>query len=276
MDFRISANLEEIAAKLGQTREVIHSHLRTSVERLSISTHAFVVNYAQEKLTGWTRQEFFGEEGKNVRWTEVSDGIWVVEIDPSVAWIEEGRDPTFMGEWLLKGDKVKTAKDGSRYRVIPFTHSRGNKIFNTDFVTEINQAAKASGINLKTLDTLADGSPKLGVISKLKFSSGVYNRTPDTERFFSKARSASVAEELGLKPYAGKHYLDSAVITQRLVGKKVKKEVVTFRVISSKHEAEGRWMYPAVVALNSIPAAYDYASREWDKIMRSLEEHLAK
>lgn len=276
MEFKIAANLEEIAERLKSTRYQIDFMLRSSVERLSISTHAFVVGYAQEKLHGWTREEFFGEEGKNVRWTEVAEGFWVVEIDPSVAWIEEGRDPTFMGEWLLKGDKVKTAKDGSKYRIIPFTHARRNKVFNTDFVDDIKQAVKTSGFNMKKLDRDESGNPKIGMIGKLTFGTNVTQRSPENERFFSKGRSESVGKALGLPAYSGKHYLDNAIVTQRKVGNSVKKEVVTFRVISSKHEGEGRWMYPAVPALNSIPAAYDYASKEWDKIMKSLEEHLAK
>ncbi len=276
MEYRISANLEEIAAKLGSTRNQIDSLLKSSVERLSISTHAYVVEYAERNLHGFMREEFFGEKGRNVRWTEVSDGFWVVEIDESVAWIEEGRDPTFMGDWLLKGDKVKTAKDGSKYRVIPFSHSRGNKIYNENFITEIKEAAKTAGINLNTVDKGSDGNPKLGMIGKLQFSPGVTMGNRDTDRFFSKSRGEGVAKALGLKPYSGKHYLDNAIVTQRQVGKFVKKEVVTFRVISSKHKGEGRWMYPAVPALNSIPAAFDYASKEWEKIMRSLEEHLAK
>lgn len=281
MDFRFGANLEEIAAQLGQTREAIDQHVRTAVERLSISTHAFVLSHAQEKLKGFYREQFFGENGKNVRWTEVSDGIWVVEIDPSVAWIEEGRDPTFMGEWLLKdsfanGGKVKTAKDGSKYRVIPFTHSRGGKVFNENFIDDIKTAMKDGGFDMKTIDKAGDGSPKLGMIGKLKFGTNVTVGNKDTERFFSKSRGEGVGKALGLPAYSGKHYLDNAIVTQRKVGKSVKKEVVTFRVISSKHKGEGRWMYPAVPALNSIPAAYDYATKEWDKIMRSLEEHLAK
>lgn len=275
MQFKFEANLEKIAKELDTTRDAIGGYLRSAVENLSISTHAFVVTHAQEKLKGWQRDHFFGENGRNVRWTEVAEGFWVVEIDPSVAWIEEGRDPTFMGEWLLKGDNVKTAKDGSRYRVIPFTHSRGSKIFNQDFVADIKEAAQKSGFNLKTIDKDADGNPKTGILGKLNFGSNVTTKTDSNSRFFSKERGPSVAESLGLKTYSGKHYLSDAVVTQRKVGKSFKKEVVTFRVISSKHEGEGRWFYPEVQALNSIPAAYDYATREWDKIMRSLEVYLA-
>lgn len=281
MQFKIDANIDKIAAQLGATRDLVKTQVRSAMERLSISTHAFVVSHAQENLKGWTRDHFFGENGANVRWTEIADGFWVVEIDPSVAWIEEGRDPTFMGEWLLKesfnnGGKVHRAKDGSKYRVIPFTHSRGNKVFNDNFVSDVKQAAKASGFKLNTIDRDQEGNAKIGILGKLQFGPSVTQKTDANSQFFSKERSPSVAAELGLQPYKGKHYLADAVVTQRKVGKSVKKEVVTFRVISSKHEAENRWFYPQVPALNSIPAAYEYANKEWDKIMRSLEAHFAR
>ena len=90
-------------------------------------------------------------------------------------------------------------------------------------------------------------------------------------------RDKKTADEIGLKPTQGHHYLNNAVIVQREVkgpkGKsKISRDVVTFRVVSSKHQAEGRWMYPKVEALNSIPEAYKYATDQWDQIVKSLEE----
>ena len=102
-------------------------------------------------------------------------------------------------------------------------------------------------------------------------------RTSYPQDLFSNPRNKEQAQQLGLKPTTGHHYLNNAVVVQREVkgpkGKmKISKEVVTFRVVSSKHKAEGKWMYPAVPALNSIPEAYKYAHAEWETIVKSMEE----
>ena len=69
--------------------------------------------------------------------------------------------------------------------------------------------------------------------------------SPKKLNFFSKGRTPAVAKQLGLKPTSGDFFLSNAVVTQREIQtesgkKKVAKEVVTFRTISSKHEGEGR------------------------------------
>jgi hypothetical protein len=109
---------------------------------------------------------------------------------------------------------------------------------------------------------------KLGVQKK---------RTSYPQDLFSAPRNHETAKQVGLKSHTGHHYLNNAVVVQREVEgpggkKKISKEVVTFRVVSSKHKAEGRWMYPAVEALNAIPEAHKYATSEWERIVKSMEE----
>ena len=130
--FRISINAQEVAQKLRAQLEVIKARLQQEAAKLSIAAHGEIVRYAQQNLTGWRLQHFLGDTGQdnpdsgNVRWYKAADNVWVVEIDESVAWIEQGRPSVFM-DWLLKpGAKgVKIAKDGSLYRSIPMMQSRG-------------------------------------------------------------------------------------------------------------------------------------------------------
>ena len=90
-EFDFKVNLREVADKVGKAADDIGVRVTEEISNLSISTHAFVVRYANEKLEGFKRNHFLGEEGQNVRWNQVAPNIWVVEIDESVAWIEEGR-----------------------------------------------------------------------------------------------------------------------------------------------------------------------------------------
>jgi len=273
-EFEFKANIREIAARVGKTADEIGGMVQDEIRKLSIATHAFVVNYANENLTGWKRSHFFGQDNQNVRWIQIDENMWVVEIDPSVAWIEEGREPTSMAtdKWLLKPDKSKLAKDGSTYRVIPMSDHKDNRR-KPELSEILNKQLQDQGIDMSTIDLDSNGQPKLGVIKKLNFGTNVTEKSASNEMFFSAPRSAEQGKQLGLPAYGGKHYLQGAVVTQRKDDRgNIKKEATTFRVVSSKHEAEGRWMYPKVEPLDSIPKAYEFAEQQWDKIVTALEE----
>lgn len=287
-NFNFRVNVEEVAAKLNQTADVVQNKIAGAVETLVASTHAFVVNKAQTELGDYKRSIFPGPPGedgqpKNVKWKKIADRIWVVEIMPEAAWIEEGRPQTSMAteQWLLKpGAKgVKTAKDGSTYRVIPFTHTQGtgkdkpatgtSEYSKPALAAMAKTAIKAAGINLKRIERHADGSPKLGVLHKID--------VPDPGRenagFHSKPRGPEDAKKTGFKEHGGHFHLSGLVVTQRINAKgKVTREATTFRVVSSKHRLEGRWEYPAVPAFNSLPAAVKYAEEEWSKMVQAMEQ----
>lgn len=319
--FRFKVNVSEIAEQLRTTREAIEDKVTSAVESLSTEAHAYIVNIARTKWAAddFKRQFFLGldrygkdatsksdtdpridQAVKNVRWNKVTDGIWVVSLDEKVQWLEEGREETFMGEWLLKpGAKgVKRAKDGSLYRVIPMKHTEGKADVQDKpgMVELIKQQAKQQKVSLTKIERNANGEPKLGILHKLDIRS----RTPQSQvpDLFSKPRTPEDAAKLnkkladlgqtGLKPHGGIFHLEGAVISQRLKknkkGEVMKdkkgrskaiKETVTFRVISSKHEHENRWMYPKVEAFNSLQKTKEWADKQWLTVLQKLEEGLS-
>jgi hypothetical protein len=300
--FDITVDTSAIAEKVNKTKEVVEQKLTPAMERLSISTHAFIINKANNELSDFKRKFFLGvgeygkktlkqsssgagvdETAKNVRWVKVSNGIWVVEIDESAAWIEEGREPTSMAteDWLLKPGKAKVAKDGSLYRAIPFKITEGGKEAHGTkpaYASIIKGAMKEQGIPIKKIERNEDGTPKLGIIHKLNIEGpqGGWEQFPGMH---SRPRTAEESAMSGLKPHKGIFHLKGAVVVQRMKpGKKPKpvKETVVFRIVSSKHKLENRWMYPEVKPFNAIPAAYDYAKEQLDKIIKSIEEELAR
>jgi hypothetical protein len=203
---------------------------------------------------------------------------WDISVEEGASFVCQGvvihNSPTFMGDWLLKpgAPGVKTAKDGSQFRVIPMNQTKNSKKDPVLF-HNIKYALQQNNIDMKKLTKGPDNKPILGVVAKLGIKE---KRTSYPEMHFSEPRNRQTANKLGLPETHGHHYLDNAVVTQRKVGGKVKKEVVTFRVISSKHKQEGRWFYPKVEALNSIPEAYKYANEEWGKIVNSLQQEFTK
>lgn len=311
--FWFKVDVSQVAQRLGQTKEVIQTQVVQAVEGLSASTHAFVIQKANQELSGYQLNAFLGKgdqfknparesskgpgidvTSKYVRWVKEAPGLWVVEIDEAAKWIEEGRPRTFMGEdwWLLKPGKAKIAKDGSSYRAIPMPVMKGNKPkFNqgilgegpgSDITTAIRKAAKKAGVSLTKIETDESGKPIAGpvdpttglqsrqVLHKLKIDEPA---RATHGMFFSRPRTEEEAAAVGLKPHKGHFHMKGMAVAQyeKSPGK-FAKETVAFRVISSKHRADGRWYYPEIKPFGAIPAAYKYAEQEWEKILKTLAE----
>lgn len=298
LDFKV--NIDEIADKLQMKREVIEGRIVQEVKQLAASTHAFVVRYASEKLekNEFMRKWFFGEinsqtnESEKVKFQEIGHGMYLVSIDESSRFIEEGRDPAPMAtdKWLLKeGKGLKTAKDGSKYKVIPMKQMGGvgGKSDNpyAGFTNILKSALKKQGISLNKIERDSDGNPKLGILHRLQVAhpnskSGGFHQmvSPKKLKLFSEGRTPERAAALGLPVYGGKFHLAGVVVSQRKdeATGKIKKEAVTFRVVSSKHKDEGRWVYPRVDPLNSIPEAFKFAEKAWEQTIKSLEDEFRK
>lgn len=274
----ISVNIDEVAKKLELLSDDIKQTIKQAIEALSVSTHAFIVDKAQKELKGWKRDFFLGDKGSNVRWSKVGDGIWMVELDPSVAWMEQGRPKTFQS-WLLEGPNVKTNKKGEKYRVIPMGQKglAGDKYNNPvpSVDTTIKNVLKQNKISLKGIEKNDDGTPKLGILHRVNFESPfTQSQTPD---LFSKPRTPDQAALTGLKPHGGIHHLQGLTVTQRMQGKKVVREAITFRVIHEAHEKEGRWFAPEVKPLNFMQQAHEWALKQWsDTILPQIQEQFSK
>lgn len=292
--FHFKVDIAAVAEKVNKTREVVEDTIAPALETLAAATHGFVVRYAQDKLQNnpYLLQEFFKDKEKNVRWQKVAKGIWVVELDESVSWIEEGLPARSMAttDWLLKPSKdgkwPKKAKDGSLYRPIPFTgfKSSGPAQINVPpgYETIIKNAMKQQGISMSGLVKDDAGQPKLGVIAKLNITPpGPQSQFPG---MYSKPRSVEDAAKFGLRPHGGIFKLAGAAVIQRQVGivtkgknkgkGKFAKEVVMMRMVSSKHKAEGRWMYPEIKPLGAMQAGFDEANKQWAQILQQIETQL--
>ena len=277
-EFKLTINADQIAKDIGEEVNKVAQTLEQEVRGLAIQTHAKVIEFANEDLKGWQLQHFLGDGGKNIRWAQVSDNIWVVEIDESVGWLNDGRPPTSMAteEWLLKNAKV--AKDGSKYKVIPFTHGKQshgtNAMLSTVAKNIIKQARDESGkrINLRKIERNPDGTPKTGVLHKINYTPPYTAK--QVPEMFSKPRTPEMAQKSGLKAHEGIFKLAGLQISQKMVGGKVKREAVTFRVVSSKHQAEGRWMHPEVKAGRFLERTFEWVQETaWPEILRKISNN---
>jgi hypothetical protein len=284
--YNIFINADAVAKKIGDHYDNIRNELRTAVQNLSIQTHAKIIEMANEDLKGWQLQNFLGENGSNIRWRQASDNIWAVEIDEKVMFYDRGRPIVSMAteSWLLKNGKK--AKDGSVYRAIPFKKDLSAKGISAHGVSgTLNIMAKnaiqaarteqGQKISLRTIERNRDGSPRVGILHKIPVAQPFNQR--QAPNLFSRPRSAEDAKKTGLKEHEGIFKLQGLVIAQRMVGAKVKREAMTFRVVSSKHKNENRWMYPEIKAHRFLERAFQWAINEaWPQQLRELTERLKR
>jgi hypothetical protein len=298
MGFHIHVNIAEAASKLNQTTDLIGTQITQAVGQVAAGTHAFILQKAKAELTGYKKFAYLGYKDENVRWVDLGNGMWVVEVDEKARWLEEGRDRVFM-EWLLKN--AKTAKDGSKYKVIPMPQDKGplplkkgadlskvgspwtQKDSPLATVTKRLLAANNVSLGSEAIQRGPDKKPLTGIVQHINLGREEVNadvRTQDNGNrrdYFSMPRSADMAGKIGLKPHEGIFMLKGMVITQTANEETaqsphgVRREAITYRVISSKHQQEGRWFYPKVEAFNAVPEAAEWAQKELDKWMKDFE-----
>lgn len=277
---KFTINADQLAANLQTTYEDIKKDVERGVQGLTAQTHAKVIELANDQLKGFQLKDFLGEGGENVRWSKVGTNMWSVEIDESKMFYNDGRKSVSMltDQWLLKN--AKTAKDGSKYAVIPFrdnlrsnansSGSKASSTLGTMTRNAIRNARTPEGkrIPIRTIEKNKDGTPKLGILHKIKTQPMSQSQAPS---LYSSPRSQEMALKTGLKAHGGIFKLEGLAISQRKVGAGVKREAVTFRVASSKQIAEGRWMYPAITPHNFLQKAFDWAVQQWPQIQREIE-----
>lgn len=299
MGFKIHVDITELAQKLKTTRDLIQNRVIRGVELISIQTHAFILGAANEHFAHneIKRQMYLGlgtfgkdatakstsdpridQSAKHLRWTKLSDGLWVVDLDPKAEWLETGAESRFM-DWLLTGKSAKTAKDGSKYAVIPFVQTRGKKTApgaKPGLAEVVKNAAEKSNINLHKIETDESGNPKVGVLYKLNIKPKLTQQQAPS--LYSKPRGFEEALATGFAQHSGIYKLKGLVVTQRINKKgKPVKETVVFRVISEKHRAGGvRWMTPKEDGAKLFDAAFDFANKQFDIMVRAIEDELSR
>lgn len=247
-DLKFEIDVNAIAQEFGQLKKELSGDLKQAIGGLASMTHAKTLELAND----------IGSLSKtykdNISFKQLESNIWVVELDEKALWIEEGRKGGFMEE-LLNGKSSKTNSKGERYAVIPFEHSK-NPTEQSSKAQELSNAIKSElkerGINYRKPEYNSDGSPKLGLIKRFNVN------------------SAKLKDEHKDQPLKG------VAIYQRLDKNtgKVRRDVMTFRVITEKHKEEGKWVHPGMSGKNLMDKAFEWALREWDN--KILPEVLAK
>jgi hypothetical protein len=239
LKFEIDA--QAMAAEFKEAQKEVEAALTKGIQALAQQTHAKTVELANQRLKG-LRDTYLNA----LNFEEVSSGIWVVSLDEKALFIEEGMKPHSMVPDLLRKN-AKISKDGKKYKVIPFKHmnqtgapsevSKKSK----EFVNYLKQELKARSIPYKKIELDSNGSPRTGKL---------HTFSVDSPKPTAKAR------------YPIFHGVN--IYQTKTSNGNVRRDIMTFRVVTEDHEWEDRWFSPGMVAKNLMDEAFNQSVQEWE------------
>jgi hypothetical protein len=257
--------------------------LDNAAQLLAAQADAHIKEQAAERLH--TRKDEYVEA---LDLQPVGKGVYAVTLKAEARWIEDGMEPHNMLEDLLASDKAKTAKDGSKYLVVPFKHSKGpaqQTGVERRILSAIKKELRRNRIPYKRIEKNPDGSPKLGLVHSLNLAPPHSTplkpgyEGPKDKVFKGKTDSPYI----GGTPYTfGTRIYQHPMKNEKgdvLMGKdghpKVERSIFTFRVASSKQAGTGMWDHPGVSPMHFFEEAHQWIQQEWDNkiapdIIRSL------
>lgn len=247
-DLKFEMDVSNIANEFGEIKKEVAADLKKAVSGLASMTHAKTLELAGE----------LGSMSKtykdNISFQQLEENLWVVELDEKALWIEDGRKGGFMEE-LLNGKSSKTNAKGEKYAVIPFEHSK-NPTEQSSKAQKLSNAIKdelkAQGVNYRKPEYNTDGSPKLGLVKRFNVDSAKLKESHKTEPLKGVAIYQRMDENTG----------------------KVRRDVMTFRIITERHREEGKWIHPGMEGKKLMDKAFEWAMNEWDN--KILPEVLGK
>jgi hypothetical protein len=236
-DLKIQIDTAKLAEKFKEFLYEIEQDIRKAVGDLAAVTHAKVAELAQNELK--TTRKIYMD---NLGYEEVAPGVWIVYLDEKALWIEDGiPDDTDMKPGLLKN--AKSGKNGTQYKVIPFRYDKPNSQnapYTQTVVNQIKSKLKQEKISFKKIELDEHGSPKLGKLHEFDFG--------------------------GDKPGKGNTSVMKGLSIYQNMGKngKVRRDILTFRTVSSGPASAGKWIHPGLPAKMYMDKATDWALSEWE------------
>lgn len=226
-----------------------------AASQLVAMTRAHMVEEANKKLH--TRRQMFVD---GLSHAQVDENTWVISLAGKVKWIDEGIEPHNMLPDLLASPKAKTSKDGGKYLIIPFHHGPKGPTQMTpaqsDLLTTIKSELKRRQIPYSKIEVDANGLPKLGKLHTLNIT----NAPLKTKEGPGQGHGLIGQVRQG---NTGIPFLQGLNVYQRQVGGKVRRELMSFRIASSKHFGSGKWQYPGLEPGGFFDEAETWAAKTW-------------
>ncbi len=277
-DLILQLDLSEFE-KLGEDLKKLEGNVKAETAKLAAMTHSHVLEEAQSKLH--SRREKFIE---NLAFEQISEDTWVVTVKQDAVWIEDGLPAFDMTESLLKNN-AKIAADGSKYKVIPFEHSKGKSqqtSAQSSLTDTIKQELKKLKIPYMKIERDDHGKPKTGMLHSLNIENKPIKvgegrgqgHGPEGQPMQG---STGIPFLRGIRIYQRALFKEDGTPKIDKAGKQMaQKSIMTFRVVSEKHKNSEKWQYPGIEGTHFLDEAFEWAERTWsEKIVPELMKNFA-
>jgi hypothetical protein len=161
------------------------------------------------------------------------NNLWVVYLKSEAKWLEEGMPQGERIDMILNGGKpAKVSAKGHRYKTIPFSHGGKPKSRSSAQQKIANYAQKE--IKARGLDKVIklNGKPVIGRAATLNLT----GPGAPTSKFNKPLLAGLTIYQKELKMKNGKT--------------KIKRDVMTFRTISSSQKGSGLWYWKEMKGVN--------------------------
>ncbi|NJO48125.1 MAG: hypothetical protein HC840_00250 [Leptolyngbyaceae cyanobacterium RM2_2_4] len=254
MSIKLNFNIDAgaIAEQFNSFKLEVEQDLNKAVANLAAITDAKVKEMASQELHT-SRKDFMDSLG----FEEVAPGVWVISVDESGLWVEEGIDANKDMKPGLLAENFKTSKEGHRYKAIPFDYGSppSQQTPSTQvIVSYLKQQLKKEGVPFRKIERNTDGSPKVGKLHEFDFGN------PRGTRGGPGKGNTPVLKNLSI--------YQSVTKTGN-----VRRDILTFRTVSSGPGSQGKWHHPGLEAKKFLDRALDWAMKEWEeKILPEVME----
>jgi hypothetical protein len=264
--FRFNVDVSAISNMVNRAETELLPAVTEAVKGLSFQTHAHILEKVQTSLHS-SRETYVD----SLHYTALSDNTFLIALDRKAWWIEDGIQPgTEMVDYLLRqadpsSKPPKMSKSGALYRVIPFLHSKG-PTSQTPYQQELKETIRKElsnrGIPYAKLELDASGKPKIGKLH----SFDIMNKPTKTHHGVGQGWGDIGKPRVGA---TGIPFLQGVTIYQneyktKQGETKVQRQIMTFRVVSSKHKGTGRWVHPGFEGKDFLKDGFEWAKQEWD------------
>lgn len=252
MNLKFNIDAAALAEQFNSFKLEVEQDLNKAVANLAAITDAKVKEMASQELHS-SRKDFMDSLG----FEEISPGVWVISVDESGLWVEEGiQADKDMKPGLLK-ENFKVSKTGTRYKVIPFDYggAPSNQTTSTQqIVSFLRSNLKKENVPFKKIERNTDGSPKVGKLHEFDFG--------------------NPSGTMGGPGKGNTPVLNGLSIYQSVTKSgNVRRDILTFRTVSSGPGSAGKWMHPGLEAKKFLDRALDWAMKEWEeKILPEVME----
>lgn len=257
----LNIDIAELLALNDTLKPKLEQAIKNASQSLALQTHSHILEEVQTKLHS-TREKY----SDALSFHAVNDNTFIINLDKSMSWLEDGMPEHQMLDSLLKSPKAKVSKDGHKYITIPFRHNKGptqQTQAARDLTSTIKQELQNRKIPYGKIERDEHGVAKTGLLH----SFDIKNRPVRTSEGPGQGHGPMGAPRQGS---TGIPFLQGVRIYQKQTNTGIKRGIMTFRVASSKQRGGNAWKHPGIEARDFFSEAETWALAQWDKIAEDI------